>query len=142
MRWTLQIGGGKLKIRISNSREYSNMARFGIRLTVADNGSGIKPEVRRTLFEPFVSTKADTGTGLGLWISSEIVNRHSGKIQVKSSTLSQSSWTVFSVFLPLNPTGGNRTLPEISTILDGTRKEAQSESPFAMALPMQQELVS
>jgi len=130
--------GGKLKIRVSNTREHWNGGCPGIRLTVADTGSGIKPEIRKTLFEPFVSTKGDTGTGLGLWISSEIVKRHSGNIQVRSSALSQSSWTVFSVFLPLNQAGGHRTRAEVSTILDGKSKEALSESPPAMALPMTQ----
>ncbi len=132
--------GGRLKIRVSDTREYSNGARAGVRLTVADTGSGISPAMRSTLFEPFVSTKGDTGTGLGLWISSEIVQRHSGKIQVRSSTLPQSSWTVFSVFLPLIQTGGNRTLSAISTIQDGRSKEALSDSPPALSLQMQREM--
>lgn len=134
--------GGRLKIRISNTREHRNGARPGVRLTVADTGSGVSPEIKKTLFEPFVSTKDDTGTGLGLWISSEIIQRHSGKIQMRSSASSQSSWTVFSIFLPLNQTGGNRTLAEVSTILDGKSKEALSDSPPAMALPMQREMVT
>ena len=134
--------GGRLKIRVSNAREHRNAGRFGVRLTVADTGSGICPEIRKTLFEPFVSTKGDTGTGLGLWISSEIVKRHGGKIQVRSSALSQSSWTVFSVFLPLNQIGGHLTLAEVSTILDGKSKVALSESPPAMALPMQREMAT
>ena len=130
--------GGRLKIRVSNTRQHRNGALPGIRLTVADTGSGISPEIRKTLFEPFVSTKGDTGTGLGLWISSEIVNRHSGKIQVRSSALSQSSWTVFSVFLPLNQTGGHRTYADAPAILNGKSKEPLSDSPTAMALPMTQ----
>jgi signal transduction histidine kinase len=132
--------GGRLKIRVSNTREHSNGARPGVRLTVADTGSGISPEMRRTLFEPFVSTKGDTGTGLGLWISSEIVRRHSGKIQVRSSSLSQSSWTVFSVFLPLIQNRGG-TLATVSTTLDGKGKEAQSDSSPAMVLPRQRAMV-
>ncbi len=134
--------GGRLKIRVSNSREYRNAGRRGVRLTVADTGSGVSPEIRKTLFEPFVSTKGDTGTGLGLWISSEIVKRHSGRIQVRSSALSQSSWTVFSVFLPLNQTGVHRTNADVSTILDGKSKGALSDSPPAIALPMQQEIAT
>jgi signal transduction histidine kinase len=94
---------GTLKIRTSNAREHSNGSRAGIRLTVADSGSGISPEIRKTLFEPFVSTKGDTGTGLGLWVSSQIVQRHGGTIQVKSRVLSPYTGTVFSVFLPLQP---------------------------------------
>jgi len=97
--------GGRLKIRVTNAREHSNGSRPGIRMSIADTGSGIKPEVRKTLFEPFVSTKANMGTGLGLWISSEIVRKHGGTIQVKSSTLPPSTGSVFSVFLPLARVG-------------------------------------
>jgi signal transduction histidine kinase len=98
--------GGSLKIRVTNTREHRNGSRPGIRLTIADTGSGIHPEIRKTLFEPFVSTKGDTGNGLGLWVSSGIVERHGGTIQVKSSVLSPTTGTAFSVFLPLQPPAG------------------------------------
>jgi len=124
--------GGRLKIRVSNTREHRNGARPGVRLTVADTGSGISPGIRKTLLEPFVSTKGDTGTGLGLWISSEIIHRHSGTIQVKSSTLSKSTGTVFSVFLPLNQTAGNRTLERVSILQS---KKALSDSPSGNGFP-------
>jgi signal transduction histidine kinase len=91
---------GTLKIRLTNAREHSNGSRLGIRLTIADTGSGIVPNIRKTLFEPFVSTKGNLGTGLGLWISSEIIRKHGGTIQVKTRTLPPSTGTVFSVFLP------------------------------------------
>lgn len=94
-------GGGTLKIRITNVREYNNGTRAGIRLTVADSGSGIPPAIKKRLFEPFVSTKGNNGTGLGLWVSSGIVQKHGGRIQVKSSALSPVTGTVFSIFLPL-----------------------------------------
>ena len=95
--------GGRLKIRVANTQEHSNGARCGIRLTIADTGCGIHPEMKGRLFEPFVSTKGDKGTGLGLWVSSEIVKRHGGTIQVKSRVLTSNTGTVFSVFLPLQP---------------------------------------
>ncbi|HWE84425.1 MAG TPA: ATP-binding protein [Terracidiphilus sp.] len=95
--------GGRLKIRAANSRQYSNGSLRGIRLSVADTGSGIHPEVRHSLFEPFISTKGDTGTGLGLWLSSQIIHKHGGTIQVKSRARAPSTGTVFSVFLPLEP---------------------------------------
>ena len=93
--------GGTLRLRATNTCEHSNGTRPGVRLSIADNGTGIKPEIRKTLFEPFVSTKGNIGTGLGLWISSEIIRKHGGKIQVRSSVQSPSTGTVFSVFLPL-----------------------------------------
>jgi signal transduction histidine kinase len=92
---------GRLRIRTADARQYSNGSLPGVRLTIADTGSGIHPDVRNSLFEPFVSTKGDTGTGLGLWLSSQIVHKHGGTIQVKSRALSPNSGTVFSVFLPL-----------------------------------------
>lgn len=93
-------GGGTLNIRIDRGREYSNGSRPGLRLTIADSGAGISPEIKSRLFEPFVSSKADTGTGLGLWVSSEIIRKHGGTIRFKSSSSPRSRGTVFSIFLP------------------------------------------
>jgi signal transduction histidine kinase len=111
--------GGTLKIRVTDTREHSNGARPGIRLTIADTGSGIHPEIKKKLFEPFVSTKGDTGTGLGLWVSAEIVQKHGGTIQVRSSTTSPATGTVFSIFLPVQSQLGvisafpqNRVIPD------------------------------
>lgn len=95
--------GGTLKIRAANTSLHNNgRSHPAIRLTIADTGSGIHPDIRNSIFEPFISTKGDTGTGLGLWVSSQIVNQHGGTIQVKSRVLSPFSGTVFSVLLPLH----------------------------------------
>jgi signal transduction histidine kinase len=102
----MALSGGTLKLRITNTREHSNGSRPGIRLTISDTGSGIDPEIKKKLFEPFISTKGDTGTGLGLWVSYGIVQKHGGKIQVKSSRISPATGTVFSIFLPLQPQFG------------------------------------
>jgi signal transduction histidine kinase len=93
-------GGGTLNIRIDRAREYSNGSRQGMRLTIADSGSGIPLEIKNKLFEPFISSKGETGTGLGLWVSSEIVRKHGGTIKCKSSSEPPSTGTVFSIFLP------------------------------------------
>jgi signal transduction histidine kinase len=93
--------GGRLKIRAANAHQHSNGSLRGVRLTIADTGTGVHPDVRSSIFEPFVSTKGDTGTGLGLWLTSQIVRKHGGTIQVKSRALAPYSGTVFSVFLPL-----------------------------------------
>ncbi len=95
--------GGTLKIRIAAAREHRNGSRPGVRVTVGDSGSGIRPEIRNTLFEPFVGTRENTGTGLGLWVSAEIVRRHGGTIRVKSRVRPPFTGTVFSVFLPAHP---------------------------------------
>jgi len=93
-------GGGTLNIRIDHGREYSNGSRPGMRLTIGDSGSGISPEIKSRLFEPFVSSKGETGTGLGLWVSSEIIRKHGGTIRFKSSSSPPATGTVFSIFLP------------------------------------------
>ena len=68
-----------------------------MRLTVADTGSGMSADTIAHLSEPFFTTKDDKGTGLGLWISREIIDRHEGSFRVKSRLHSGS---VFTVFLP------------------------------------------
>jgi signal transduction histidine kinase len=97
---SMQGGGGKLRVRLLQASEHCNGLRSGIRVVVADTGEGIPAIVRDNLFEPFVTTKADTGSGLGLWVSSEIVRKHSGSLRYRSRL---GSGTVFSVFLPLQP---------------------------------------
>jgi signal transduction histidine kinase len=57
---------------------------------------------RARIFEPFFTTKDLNGTGLGLWISTEIVQRHNGRLTVRSSDDSGRHGTVFSLFLPLD----------------------------------------
>ena len=92
---------GRILIRVSAARECSGEMRQGVRLTVCDNGPGISSDVRKKLFEPFFTTKRDVGTGLGLWVTSTILQKHEGTIRVRSSVKSGKSWTVFSVFFPL-----------------------------------------
>lgn len=91
--------GGALHVRVEAGREWSD-GRTGVRITVADNGSGIPPENLGRIFEPFYTTKKDAGTGLGLWVSRGIVQKHGGSIRVRSRTNGQHKGTVFSVFLP------------------------------------------
>ena len=70
----------------------------GVRITIADSGSGIRQSDLTRIFEPFYSTKGDAGTGLGLWLSHGIVQKHEGTIRVRSRTISGSSGTVFLFF--------------------------------------------
>jgi signal transduction histidine kinase len=91
--------GGTLKLRVRSVSD-KVCSRAGVRVTVADSGCGIDAKNIRRIFEPFFSTKGNTGTGLGLWVSSSIVEKHDGKIQVRSSTNPERCGTVFSIFLP------------------------------------------
>ena len=97
--------GGQLVIRVSPSRAWDDSAVAGVRITILDTGSGIARQHRKNLFQPFFTTKQDVGTGLGLWITRNIVDKHKGLIQVKSSTGAGSHGTAFSIFLPLEARG-------------------------------------
>ena len=92
--------GGQLVLHTRESSLASDPSRRGIRVTVLDNGSGIPPGVRKNLFAPFYTTKGEKGTGLGLWISRGIVEKHEGTIHVSSTSRNGRSGTAFSVFLP------------------------------------------
>jgi len=126
---------GRLKIRAANARQHSNGSLRGVRLTIADTGSGIPPEVRNSLFEPFVSTKGDTGTGLGLWLSSQIVRKHGGTIQVKSRALPPYSGTVFSVFLPLELQSGGHSAAHDGDAAHNGDAAHDGDKGSAQALP-------
>ncbi len=90
---------GILQVRVQTGRRWSDL-QDGIRITLADNGSGIPRESMRRIFEPFYTTKKDTGTGLGLWVSRGIVQKHGGSIRLRSQSLGPHRGTVFSIFLP------------------------------------------
>lgn len=90
---------GSIRIRIANAHHPSTMVE-GVRLSISDNGSGIKATDIKRLFQPFFSTKREEGTGLGLWVTYGIVTQHGGTIQVRSHAGEQTHGTVFSIFLP------------------------------------------
>jgi PAS domain S-box-containing protein len=74
----------------------------GVRITIADTGLGIASEHLDSIFEPFFTTKKETGTGLGLWVSRELVHKHGGTLRVRSRTTKPRCGTLFSIFLPQN----------------------------------------
>jgi signal transduction histidine kinase len=92
--------GGSLFIRASRSRSWLDCRQQGVRVIIGDTGSGIPPQYRKSLFQPFFTTKLDVGTGLGLWITHSIVQKHRGAIRVKSRTRPDAHGTAFSIFLP------------------------------------------
>ncbi len=104
--------GGRLRIRTRPAREQAHPRRYGVRISVADTGTGIPQHLRKRIFEPFVTTKGDTGTGLGLWVTSEIVEKYSGRIFLRSSAHPQRSGTVFHVFLPYRSAGNGDAVSE------------------------------
>jgi PAS domain S-box-containing protein len=84
---------GRISVRVRTGKR-------GINITIADNGHGILSEHRSRIFQPFFTTKKDFGTGLGLWVSKGIIEKHQGRVRVRSRT-GQSSGTVFSIQLPI-----------------------------------------
>lgn len=104
--------GGKLLLHVYESSLASDSGRKGIRVTVLDNGTGIPPGVRRNLFAPFYTTKGEGGTGLGLWVTRGIIEKHEGTIRFISTVRPGRSGTAFSVFLPFTQLLGKLDLPK------------------------------
>ena len=94
--------GGRLRVRIRESKLWNNAAAAGIKVVVADTGEGIPQHLQRTIFEPFVTTKQSTGTGLGLWVSEGIVKKHNGQITFRSSVDPAHQGTAVSIFFPFD----------------------------------------
>jgi two-component system, chemotaxis family, CheB/CheR fusion protein len=93
--------GGSLTMRVSPSFDWRDQERPGIRTTIADSGTGMDTETLLKLYEPFFTTKNETGTGLGMWVSAQLVERLQGDLRVSSTTRPGRSGTVFSLFLPV-----------------------------------------
>ncbi|AEU35191.1 chemotaxis protein CheB [Granulicella mallensis] len=93
--------GGSLTMRVSSSYDWRNQERRGIRATISDSGTGMTPKTLRKIYEPFFTTKNETGTGLGMWVSAQLVDRLQGDLRVSSTMRRGRSGTTFSLFLPL-----------------------------------------
>lgn len=91
---------GHLKIKASPVGNGASGNASGVRVSLMDDGCGIDSSQMKKIFEPFYTTKKDVGTGLGLWLTQNLVTKHNGRIQVRSRVDHGKSCTVFSVFLP------------------------------------------
>jgi PAS domain S-box-containing protein len=74
--------------------------RAGTIVEIADSGRGIAPHVEKKLFQPFMTTKGERGTGLGLWVSLGIVQKHGGTVRISNSTEGDLRGAVVRVYLP------------------------------------------
>ena len=72
-------------------------------IRVSDQGTGIAGENLAHLFEPFFTTKKDVGTGLGLWVSRGLIEKHSGTLTVKTSIGERDHGTTFTITIPAAP---------------------------------------
>ncbi|MEO6964989.1 MAG: ATP-binding protein [Acidobacteriaceae bacterium] len=98
--------GGTIKVRTAVAFNHKKQVSC-FRVTIADNGAGIPRHVRDKLFEPFFTTKGTTGTGLGLWVSKQILDKHNGTIRMRSRTGCPQAGTVFCItFADITPKSG------------------------------------
>lgn len=89
--------GGILQISIRNAMDASEP---GLRIVIRDYGTGIRQDQLQRVFEPFFSTKGNLGTGIGLWLAKQLVEKRGGKITLASSTEAGDSGTSVTIVLP------------------------------------------
>lgn len=93
------LSGGKLSIRTKLLKDNDNL-KSKVMIEVEDTGTGISPENMPKIFLPFFSTKSTTeGTGIGLSISKEIIERHGGEIFAESEVGVGSTFTIILPFI-------------------------------------------
>ncbi len=116
--------GGTLYLRTREATWWGSEKK-GVVLTIADTGTGMSGETQQKLFKAFYTTKGASGTGLGMWISKEIINRHHGNLRFRSSTRQGRSYTVFTLFLPYQGTSGTAPSSGLSEQEAAAHKELQ-----------------
>ena len=87
---------GRLILVVRSAKDHTG--QLGVSVTVADSGSGMDPYMLGRLFHPFVTTKGEAGTGLGLWVSKGILDKHNARVAVRSRS---GFGTVFRIFFPV-----------------------------------------
>jgi signal transduction histidine kinase len=91
---------GRIVLRASSASVDPNDGKRRVRITVADSGHGMGAATMKEIFEPFFTTKGMLGTGLGLWVSKQLVDKNSGSIRVRSNCEGARRGTTFSIVLP------------------------------------------
>jgi PAS domain S-box-containing protein len=89
--------GGRVQVLLESSPSDS---RPGAIVSISDSGPGIPPELQTKLFQPFFTTKGEQGTGLGLWVSRGIVEKHGGTIELSNSDDAAFPGAIVRVYLP------------------------------------------
>lgn len=100
--------GGTLRVQVSSAKNPNGQPMPGVRVTFLDDGPGILHSHRSRIFEPFFTTKKDIGTGLGLWVTRNLVEKHGGAVNLRSRTTPGKSYTAFSIFFPMIPVDTTR----------------------------------
>jgi len=114
--------GAKVAIRVCLWWNWQT-GQSGVRVAVHDSGRGIPPGFAAQLFKPFATTKGQKGTGLGLWVSQSIVEKHGGSIRFRSSVKPGCSGTCFAVFLPSAPHEPNSHEDEVRRVFGHVGRE-------------------
>ncbi len=96
----MSSGRGILRVRCTASRNYTTQV-LGVRFLFSDTGHGIPQQSLPHIFEPFYTTKTSKGSGIGLWLSEEVVKKHGGVIRLRTRTQGQYRGTLFDIFLPI-----------------------------------------
>jgi PAS domain S-box-containing protein len=91
--------GGMLTLRCRRAKNVKS-GLDGVRLTIADTGRGMEPAILARMFEPFFTTKGIGGTGLGLWVTRDLVQKNNGMMRARSSTADDRHGTIFTLFFP------------------------------------------
>lgn len=97
---SMESGAGRVRIRVQMGKDWRRGGLAGVRITVADDGRGVPKELGQKIFEPFVGTKMEKGTGLGLWVSRTMVLRNDGSIRLRSTAVGPKTGTCIRIFLP------------------------------------------
>ncbi|MGH9585891.1 MAG: ATP-binding response regulator [Acidobacteriaceae bacterium] len=91
--------GGRLIVHCRDATE-PRSGRKGVRIVISDSGSGISASAHKHIFDAFYTTKDLKGSGIGLWLTSEVIGRHNGHIRLRSRTEGPHRGTIFDIFLP------------------------------------------
>jgi signal transduction histidine kinase len=119
--------GGKIYLSVRASKAWYQPEVTGVRITIADTGSGMTGAIRERIFEPFFTTKEITGTGLGLWISSEIIAKHQGTVRVRSRPAAAVAQTIES--------NGSREFHAAANPADSSPQKYDSGTVFMLFFP-------
>jgi two-component system CheB/CheR fusion protein len=104
----LSVTGRRLIVRIRTAVDWKGSGGRGVRVTIADDGPGMSAQTQAKLFQPFYTTKGRKGTGVGLWVSRGIIEKHQGRIRLKSK-VGDRHGTCFTVFLPAQSQATSQT---------------------------------
>ena len=91
--------GGTLHLSTTTA---SRHGQPGIQICIRDTGGGIPAEHLTRIFEPFFTTKGEVGTGIGLWVAKQLVEKRGGYISISNSTDIGQTGTSAEIFVPFS----------------------------------------